>query len=63
MKLSGGDESADNCRSARFEYFHDIPTVHIDRFTEKDKEAFKDRDYYLAFRREIEREMNVSYWI
>ncbi|CAA7268081.1 unnamed protein product [Cyclocybe aegerita] len=30
-------------------------------FTEKDREAFKDPDYYREFRRELEREMNGSY--
>lgn len=60
-KLAGGEPVA-NCMliliSRRI--IHDLDRPLADKFTDADKKAFQDPEYYKTFRWELEAELNVS---
>ena len=59
-ELLGRDPTSDNCRS----YYvllqvTILRTVHVDVFTDEEKEKFKDPEFYRKFRHALEDELNV----
>ena len=53
-------EKTDNCMLILYSQYQFFTIIHVDKFTERDLEAFKDLKYFRTFRQTLEQDLNVS---